>query len=1044
MVHEDRPLSGQTEGTESVHIRTFLIADVRGYTLFTQERGDEVAAKLAARFAEITREIVETRGGTLLELRGDEALCVFSSTREAIRAAVDLQQRFVEETLEQPELPLTVGIGLDAGEAVPVQGGYRGGALNLAARLCGQARAGEILGSREVTHLARAVDGVRYEDRGALSLKGLSEPVSVVRIVPTDADPAERLKPFAAKPPPAARRSRRWIPAAAAVVALALVVIAIPLLRSDAGPIDLGSNSVARLNTDGGLELETALKDRPGASAVGFGSLWVTQPDRGVVVRLDLEDGSITDTIQVGSVPSAVAVGEGAVWVTNEGDGTISRIDPDSNEQSAVLQAGSAPSGIAVGDGSLWVADSVGVSLYRIDPISGDTQSVPLSGLPNSVSFTPEGVWVSTSPSGAARIDGSNPDLTLEADVGGGPTAVLYAFGSIWVANHLDGSVTRVRASTGGVEATIPTRDGAGSLAAAGGRVWVGNELDDSLSVIDPSTNAVERTISVGAGASSLAASGDGIWVAVGASASEHRGGTLDVSSETEMPTSIDPALTYDLIGWQILTITNDGLVGYRKVGGGAGATLVPDLAAALPEVSDDGLTYRFALRTGMRYSTGDPVRPEDFRRGLERAIGLSPDAASLFSALEGAGACHEHASACDLADAITVDDGSVTYHLARPDADIPFLLGLPFAYPVPVDTPAEDQGLTPVPATGPYMVTLAANDTIELRRNPAFEEWSGAAQPDGFVNAITLRFGIDVGTGFDRVTAGDGDLMLDTPAPDDLAVLRATHPDQAIRAPDALTLFVGLDVARPPFDHERVRQAFSLALDRSKIVDLFGEETAAACQILPPNFPGYVPFCPFTLEPERGTWSAPDPDRAEALMEASGTMGDPVSVTVTDRVGYLPAGATEVMRYVTKVLNDLGLRAHLKVVHNPNTYFDAVYRTPAGSPDHAQVFMSGWGPDYPGASAFIAAQFACDASANAFGFCDEKLDVRMKDAQALQLSDPGTANREWADIEHELVTAAPQVPIANRITTLAVSDRTGNVQINPQWGVLLSRLWVQ
>ena len=96
--------------------------------------------KLAAKFADIAREVIEGRGGTLLELRGDEALCVFSSTREAIRAAVDLQQRFVEETLEQPELPLTVGIGLDAGEAVAVQGGYRGGALNLAARLCGQAR----------------------------------------------------------------------------------------------------------------------------------------------------------------------------------------------------------------------------------------------------------------------------------------------------------------------------------------------------------------------------------------------------------------------------------------------------------------------------------------------------------------------------------------------------------------------------------------------------------------------------------------------------------------------------------------------------------------------------------------------------------------------------------------------------------------------------------------------------------------------------------------------------------------------------------------
>ena len=160
---------------QDVQIRTFLIADVRGYTLFTQERGDEAAAKLAAKFADIAREVIEGRGGTLLELRGDEALCVFSSTREAIRAAVDLQQRFVEETLEQPELPLTVGIGLDAGEAVAVQGGYRGGALNLAARLCGQARAGEILASREVTHLARRLDGIRYEDRGPLTFKGIAD-----------------------------------------------------------------------------------------------------------------------------------------------------------------------------------------------------------------------------------------------------------------------------------------------------------------------------------------------------------------------------------------------------------------------------------------------------------------------------------------------------------------------------------------------------------------------------------------------------------------------------------------------------------------------------------------------------------------------------------------------------------------------------------------------------------------------------------------------------------------------------------------------------
>src|SRR6266700_1972282 len=171
-------------GDTSAEIRTFLIADVRGYTLFTQERGDEAAAKLASKFAQIAREGVEARGGSVIELRGDEALAVFGSPRQALRSAMDLQLRFVEETVSDPSLPLPVGIGLDAGEAVPVEGGYRGGALNLAARLCGQAGPGEVLASQEVVHLARKIEGIRYVDRGAVHLKGLTAPVRVVKVLP--------------------------------------------------------------------------------------------------------------------------------------------------------------------------------------------------------------------------------------------------------------------------------------------------------------------------------------------------------------------------------------------------------------------------------------------------------------------------------------------------------------------------------------------------------------------------------------------------------------------------------------------------------------------------------------------------------------------------------------------------------------------------------------------------------------------------------------------------------------------------------------------
>src|SRR5918995_3033578 len=117
MVGDDPRVTEARADADDAHIRTFLIADVRGYTVFTQERGDEAAAELASKFAAVAREGVEARGGVVVELRGDEALAVFDSARQAIRASVELQRRFVDETVAQPLLPPAVGVGPDAGEA---------------------------------------------------------------------------------------------------------------------------------------------------------------------------------------------------------------------------------------------------------------------------------------------------------------------------------------------------------------------------------------------------------------------------------------------------------------------------------------------------------------------------------------------------------------------------------------------------------------------------------------------------------------------------------------------------------------------------------------------------------------------------------------------------------------------------------------------------------------------------------------------------------------------------------------------------------------
>jgi adenylate cyclase len=95
--------------------KTFLIADVRGYTRYSEEHGNEAAAALVEQFGRLTREVVASANGSLIEFRGDEALAVFDSPRAAVLAAVALQQCYAAG---DEGTPIPVGIGLDAGEVV--------------------------------------------------------------------------------------------------------------------------------------------------------------------------------------------------------------------------------------------------------------------------------------------------------------------------------------------------------------------------------------------------------------------------------------------------------------------------------------------------------------------------------------------------------------------------------------------------------------------------------------------------------------------------------------------------------------------------------------------------------------------------------------------------------------------------------------------------------------------------------------------------------------------------------------------------------------
>jgi peptide/nickel transport system substrate-binding protein len=556
----------------------------------------------------------------------------------------------------------------------------------------------------------------------------------------------------------------------------------------------------------------------------------------------------------------------------------------------------------------VWVANAIDDTLARMDISDGHVQTVAVDARPSGVAFTPEGVWVTSSAgSTVACVDPRSLDVELTANVGSEPTAVLAASGSIWITNHIDGTVTRMDPHSGSVIATVPVGDGPNSLASASGSIWVADEFDETVTVLSPGGNDVDRTVSLGAGLASITADGDRVWLSVGASTSSHRGGTLRVAAADPLQT-LDPARSYDLRAWGVLTVTNDGLMGFKKAGGAEGSTLLPDLAAALPEVSSDGLSYRFELRPGIRYSTGALVQPQDFRTGLERAGALSPDAASIFGSIAGMKACHHDPATCDLSDDIVVDDGSVTFHLARPDPDLPFKLALPFADPVPSGTPVEDQRWNAVPATGPYLVERADDTGLVLVRNPAFEVWSPAVQPDGFVDRIEWTYGVDQDAAAEQLSSGALDWAADGLTPDAIEELRAVHPDLVVSTPTASTLYIGFDLTTPPFDDPLVRQALNFAVDRAHVVDLIGGPASnhVTCQILPPNFQGYIPYCPYTSDPGSGKWTAPDVDRARELIARSGAAGMNVQVWASD-VSFLP-GALTVPTYVVSVLDDLGV----------------------------------------------------------------------------------------------------------------------------------------
>jgi YVTN family beta-propeller protein len=867
-----------------------------------------------------------------------------------------------------------------------------------------------------------------------------------------DQDPALAPPPAPREPEPHAlpprRRRRRGALAAAALAAVVGGVVAVLVAhRGQTGLAGLAPESAGYVDAHGHLTLDVLAGSRPSAVAFGFGSAWVANEGAGTVSRIDPRTEAVVQTVRTGADPRAVAVAGGSVWVANGGEGTLTRIDPRTDATVQTIRIGNGPAAVASDGGLLWVANDRDGTLVAVDDRTGRIRrTIPIGGNPAGLAVAGGALWVSDDWGGQVlRIDPVTTAATA-VSVGNAPTTVAADARGVWVANSADGTVSQIDPASGSVVRTVPLGT-SGPLATAGGSVWAGEPARNALVPIDSASGRIRRTIALGSSPGAVVAGGRGVWVTTLAPLAAHRGGTLVIDGFGPFGV-VDPAF---LLDGNDAVPTNDGLVAYSARPGLANGTVVADLATSVPRPSDGGRTYTFKLRRGIRYSDGSLVRPSDVRFSIERLYKLRPKPSPyvlpneltgigfLRLHLVGEAACLASRRMCDLSRGIVADDaaGTVTFHLVRPDPDFLAKLAYPEFDLLPPSAPLRTDGTRPVPATGPYVVRVARPSLRVLVRNPRFAQWSADAQPDGFPDRIVLR-AVAPNRALRDVLAGRADAALSpdlTPAEADqlqTSDAAALHLD-----PYPLDGFLFLNTRVAPFDRLAARRAVADAIDRTVTTRFLRSWTSGfakpTCQILTPDWSGYVPYCPYTLHPSAsGAWDGPDVLAAERNAAASGTRGTRVVLYMP---GDRPFGRS-LGRYLARLFESLGWPTTVRFLpinaSGAHEYFAYV----GDSANRVQAGWGSWESDFSTAASFLDDLLGCDAfapdstnNANVAEFCDPSVERLIDRAKALEATNRGAATALWTQVDHRLVDLAPVVPLAVPESLTVTSRRLGNYQ---------------
>ncbi len=462
----------------------------------------------------------------------------------------------------------------------------------------------------------------------------------------------------------------------------------------------------------------------------------------------------------------------------------------------------------------------------------------------------------------------------------------------------------------------------------------------------------------------------------------------------------LDPALAYGG-GFKVVYAVYATLVAYQHANGAAGTKLVPMLAEAMPKVSADKRTYTFILRKGLRYSDGTPIKAGDIANGIERDYRMNSPAVDFYNSIEGAEKFaaepeHGHISG------IKVDDKTrtISFTLAKPRGDFLPAMALSFAAPVPTGTPARDQSVTPIPASGQYkIVSYDPGQEFVLEKNKYYTPVAGV--PAGNPERVVATIVPDVTQALQKTINDETDWDEAELPSDRLGELQEKYPSQFSAYERANTEMFFMNERMKPFDDVRVRKAINYAINRNAFVKFAGGLATTTQNILPPSYPSY----------EKIDYYNHDIAKAKALVAEAGAVGAKVRVIGASDDPFSRAAVT----YLANVLEELGMKPELKLLAL-SVYFDA-----EGDPHtNANIGWAQWNQDYPHPLDWFGVLVDGSAIQERAGNTNPSFaDIPALDAKIAKLEQEPEltpqVNKEWAEVDNEAVTKyATYAPYVN------------------------------